>query len=163
MFVFVLIKKRTLMKHQVCINNRNRTNPRITVLSLLCILLFSSTHFAQKLNDTQDIGVFHFDEEVIDYGTIAQNDNGMRTFKFTNKGRTPIVISKVKTSCGCTVPNYPKQSIMPGESGTIDITYATNRIGVFSKSITVISNANERNKTLRIKGNVVVKPKVTVN
>lgn len=163
MFVFVLIKKRTLMKHQVCINNRNRTNLRITALSLLCILLFSSAHFAQKLNETLDIGVFHFDEEVIDYGTIAQNDNGMRTFKFTNNGRAPIVISKVKTSCGCTVANYPKQSIMPGESGTIDITYATNRIGMFSKSITVISNANERNKTLRIKGNVVVKPKVTVN
>lgn len=163
MFVFVLIKKRTLMKHQVCITNPNKSSQCISALSLLCILLFSYNNFAQELNTIQDIGIFHFNEEVIDYGTIAQNSNGTRTFKFTNRGRAPIVISSVKTSCGCTVPTYPKQAILPGESGTIDIKYATNRIGTFSKSITVISNANESKKTLRIKGNVVVKPKVAIH
>jgi len=157
MFVFVLIKKRTDMKHQVIITKRNRTNHLISAISLFSIMLFSCLNFAQELDSKDKVGVFHFDEEVIDYGYIAQNDNGVRTFKFTNRGRAPIVISKVKTTCGCTVPTYPKQAILPGESGTIDIKYATNRVGAFSKSITVISNADTSQKKLRIKGNVIAK------
>lgn len=125
-----------------------------TGLSFAILFLISSCGFSQD----KDLGVFHFEEEVIDYGTIAQNDNGVRTFTFTNRGRAPIVISKVKTSCGCTVPTYPKQAILPGESATIDIKYATNRIGTFSKTITVFSNADEPQKKLRIKGNVIAKP-----
>lgn len=151
------------MKHQVFIKKRNRTTYLVSVLSLLCILCFSCNNYAQELNTTKDIGVFHFDEEIIDYGTITQNDNGIRTFKFTNRGRAPIVISKVNTTCGCTIPTYPKQAILPGESGTIEIKYATNRVGTFSKTITVISNADEHQKKLRIKGNVIAKPQVAIN
>ncbi|WP_052461005.1 DUF1573 domain-containing protein [Psychroserpens mesophilus] len=151
------------MKHQVRISNRNQKNHIITLISMVCMLLFSCINFAQELESSHDIGVFHFDEEVIDYGTIAQNDNGIRTFKFTNRGRAPIVISNVKTTCGCTVPTYPKQAILPGETATIDIKYATNRVGSFSKTITIISNADERQKKLRIKGNVIAKPKASVN
>ncbi|WP_431137201.1 DUF1573 domain-containing protein [Psychroserpens mesophilus] len=151
------------MKHQAGIKNQSQINPIIFALSMLYVMLLSCNNFAQELGTIEDIGVFHFDEEVIDYGTIAQNDNGVRTFKFTNRGRAPIVISKVKTTCGCTVPTYPKQAILPGESGTIDIKYATNRIGVFSKSITVISNADNKQKTLRIKGNVIAKTKIALN
>ncbi|WP_323786829.1 DUF1573 domain-containing protein [Psychroserpens sp.] len=151
------------MKHQVSIKKRNKTNHLFTTVSLLCIMLFSCNNFAQELDTTDQLGVFHFEEEVIDYGNIAQNDNGVRTFKFTNRGRAPIVISKVKTTCGCTVPTYPKQAILPGESGTIDIKYATNRVGTFSKSITVISNADNAQKKLRIKGNVIAKAKPAVN
>lgn len=163
MFVIVLIKKRTDMKHQVCINKSNKTNRIISTVSLLCIMLFSCNNFGQELDSKDDIGVFHFEEEVIDYGNITQNDNGVRTFKFTNRGRAPIVISKVKTTCGCTVPTYPKQAILPGESGTIDIKYATNRVGKFSKTLTVISNADNGQKKLRIKGNVIAKTKASVN
>ena len=151
------------MKHQVCITKSNKTNRLISAVSLLCIMLFSCNNFAQDLDSTNELGVFHFEEEVIDYGSIAQNDNGVRTFKFTNRGRAPIVISKVKTTCGCTVPTYPRQAILPGETGTIDIKYATNRVGTFSKSITVISNADNGQKKLRIKGNVIAKPKASVN
>ena len=163
MFVIVLIKKRTDMKHQVCIKKRNKTNHLISAVSLLCIMLFSCINFGQELDSEADLGVFRFEEEVIDYGNIAQNDNGVRTFKFTNRGRTAIVISKVKTSCGCTVPTFPKQAILPGESGTIDIKYATNRVGKFSKSIVVISNADNSEKKLRIKGNVIAKPKAPIH
>ncbi|WP_456438627.1 DUF1573 domain-containing protein [Psychroserpens sp.] len=151
------------MKHQVIIKKRNKTNHLFSLVSILCIMLFSCNNFGQELDSKGDVGVFHFEEEVIDYGSIAQNDNGVRTFKFTNRGLAPIVISKVKTTCGCTVPIYPKQAILPGETGTIDIKYATNRVGTFSKSITVISNADNGQKKLRIKGNVIAKPKVSVN
>ena len=143
MFVIVLIKKRTDMKHQVRISNRNQMNHIIALISIACMMLFSCDNFAQELESNEDIGVFHFEEEVIDYGNIAQHDDGVRTFKFTNRGRAPIVISNVKTTCGCTVPTYPKQAILPGETATIDIKYATNRVGSFSKTITIISNADE--------------------
>lgn len=145
------------MKHQVSISKRNKTNHLISAISVFCIMLFSCMVFGQERDSKGETGIFHFDKEIIDYGTIAQNDNGVRTFKFTNRGRAPIVISKVKTTCGCTVPTYPKQAILPGESGTIDIKYATNRVGAFSKSITIISNADDGQKKLQIKGNVIAK------
>ncbi|MFK7782169.1 DUF1573 domain-containing protein [Psychroserpens sp.] len=148
------------MTHQVCIKKQHRTHHFISTVILCFTLLFSCTNFAQEQND---LGVFHFEEEVIDYGDIAQNDNGVRTFKFTNRGRAPIVISKVKTTCGCTVPTYPKQAILPGETASIDIKYATNRVGTFSKTITVMSNADEPQKKLRIKGNVIANNKVATN
>tara|TARA_R110000751_G_scaffold287868_1_gene392760 strand:+ start:300 stop:650 length:351 start_codon:yes stop_codon:yes gene_type:complete len=107
--------------------------------------------FAQ--NETS--GVLTFENTTIDYGTIQQNADGVRVFTFKNTGDAPIVISNVKTSCGCTVPTYPKQAVLPGTSAEISIKYATNRLGKFSKSITVMSNATEGNKILRIKGEVL--------
>lgn len=114
-------------------------------------LLFTSMSFAQ--NETS--GVLTFETTTIDYGTIQQNADGVRVFTFKNTGDAPIVISNVKTSCGCTVPTYPKQAVLPGTSAEISIKYATNRLGKFSKSITVMSNATEGNKILRIKGEVL--------
>ena len=98
-----------------------------------------------------------FDSEVIDYGTIAQNADGLRTFKFTNTGNAPLIISNAKGSCGCTVPTWPKQPINPGEQGEIKVKYATNRVGPINKSVTVTSNAATPTKVLRIKGNVLAK------
>ncbi|OUS00535.1 hypothetical protein A9Q86_11145 [Flavobacteriales bacterium 33_180_T64] len=132
------------------------------MFTLLFALLSTSLSFSQEQAKHQKIGVLAFEEEVIDYGTIQQHDNGIRTFKFKNRGRAPIVISKVKTSCGCTVPTYPKQAILPGESATIEIKYATSRIGKFSKSIIVISNADDGQKKLQIKGNVIAKQSKTI-
>ena len=148
------------MTHHVNIKKQNKTNHFISTVILCFTFLFSCTNYAQEKDDS---GIFHFEEEVIDYGNIAQNDDGVRTFKFTNRGRAPIVISKVKTTCGCTVPTYPKEAILPGETASIDIKYATNRVGTFSKTITVMSNADEPQKKLRIKGNVIAKNKVAAN
>ncbi len=98
---------------------------------------------------------FEFVSEVIDYGKIALNADGLRTFKFKNVGKSPLVISDIKSSCGCTVPKKPAGPIMPGDTGEIEVKYATNRPGGFSKSITVSSNADEPVKTLQIKGIVL--------
>jgi len=98
-----------------------------------------------------------FDSEVIDYGTISQNADGVRTFKFTNTGNAPLIISNAKGSCGCTVPTWPKQPINPGENGEIKVKYATSRVGPINKSVTVMSNATTPSKVLRIKGSVLVK------
>jgi hypothetical protein len=98
-----------------------------------------------------------FDTEVIDYGTIPQNADGVRTFSFTNTGSEPLIISNAKGSCGCTVPTWPKEPINPGQKGEIKVKYATNRLGPINKSVTVSSNASTPTKVLRIKGNVIEK------
>lgn len=98
-----------------------------------------------------------FETEVIDYGTISQNADGVRMFKFKNTGTAPLIISNAKGSCGCTVPSWPKQPINPGESGEIKVKYATNRLGPINKSVTVTSNSSKPTTVLRIKGNVIEK------
>ncbi|PQV47251.1 uncharacterized protein DUF1573 [Jejuia pallidilutea] len=135
------------------------------VLHLKTLLLFifvSNFSFSQAQTFKKDVGIFNFEEDIIDYGTIQQNDNGLKTFKFTNSGTAPIVISNIKTTCGCTVPYYFKTPILPGKSSTINIKYATNRVGKFSKSIMVISNADTPQKRLQIKGNIIYKNTVTL-
>jgi hypothetical protein len=99
--------------------------------------------------------VFEFDSEVIDYGEIAHNSDGNRVFKFKNTGKSPLIITQVKGSCGCTVPTKPEEPIMPGAMGEIKVKYATNRIGPFSKTVTITSNAFEGTKVLKIKGRVL--------
>ena len=95
---------------------------------------------------------------MIDYGTIDQHSNGVREFHFTNTGSAPLVIQNAKGSCGCTVPSYDKEPVMPGESGTIKVKYATNRLGVFQKTVTLTTNAATPTVVLTIKGNVLAKP-----
>ena len=73
-----------------------------------------------------------FESKVIDYGIIEHNSDGNREYKFTNTGTEALIIKNAKGSCGCTVPNYKKKDgsseWAPGESGTINVKYATNRI-----------------------------------
>ncbi|MFD1316919.1 DUF1573 domain-containing protein [Namhaeicola litoreus] len=99
--------------------------------------------------------IFEFENEVIDYGDIAKNSDGDRVFVFKNTGKSPLIISSVKGSCGCTVPTKPEKPIMPGETGEIKVKYDTNRVGPFSKSVTITSNAFESTKVLNIKGRVL--------
>ncbi len=101
--------------------------------------------------------VFEFENIVIDYGEIAANSDGNRVFKFKNVGKSPLIISSVKGSCGCTVPTKPEEPIMPGETGEIKVKYATNRVGPFSKTVTITSNTYEPTMVLKIKGRVLEK------
>lgn len=98
-----------------------------------------------------------FKNIVHDYGTIVQGSDGSCEFSFTNKGKTPLILNDVKASCGCTVPEWTRTPIAPGEKGTIKVTYNTNNQGAFSKSITVNSNAINSPLILSIKGNVTPK------
>jgi len=99
--------------------------------------------------------VLVFETETIDYGTIPHKSDGLREFKFTNTGDSPLVITNAKGSCGCTVPTWPREPIAPGESGTIQVRYATDRIGAFTKTVTLTTNATEPVKVLTIRGNVL--------
>lgn len=127
---------------------------------ILAMLTIGFTAFAQDGTakiETAGGAEMNFESEVIDYGTITQNSDGVRTFKFTNTGNQPLIISNAKGSCGCTVPTWPKAPINPGEAGEIKVKYATNRLGPINKSVTVMSNATQGTKVLRIKGNVIEK------
>ncbi len=123
-------------------------------LTLIAILLISTIAFSQETKNTNK-GTLKFESESIDYGKITQNSDGNRVFKFKNIGDSPVIISTVKGSCGCTVATKPNEPIMPGETAEIGVKYATNRLGGFSKTITVLSNASIVRHTLRIKGIVV--------
>jgi Protein of unknown function (DUF1573) len=97
-----------------------------------------------------------FDNETIDYGTIAHNADGTREFTFTNNGNKPLTITNTQGSCGCTVPTTPKEPIAPGAKGVIGVHYATDRVGAFTKTVTVTSNAvGAETKVLTIKGTVL--------
>lgn len=95
-----------------------------------------------------------FKSETIDYGEIEKGSNGVRVFEFTNIGNAPLVISDVKSSCGCTIPKKPESPIQPGKTGQIEVKYDTERVGPIRKAITVISNADTPTKVLKIKGTV---------
>ncbi len=87
-----------------------------------------------------------------EYGKINKGSNGERIFSFTNIGDAPLIIQKVQSSCGCTIPKKPEKPIMPGEKGEIKVSYDTKRVGDFSKQITITSNAKTTRKVLKIKG-----------
>lgn len=95
-----------------------------------------------------------FKTDTVDYGEVAKGSDGVRVFEFTNTGNAPLVISKVSSSCGCTIPKKPEAPIMPGETGEIQVKYDTNRVGPIRKAITVISNADTPTMILKIKGTV---------
>ncbi len=96
-----------------------------------------------------------FKTETIDYGQIAKGSDGVRVFEFTNIGNADLIIQDVKSSCGCTVPEKPKDPVAPGKTGVIKVKYDTQRVGKIRKTITVYSNATEPIKALKIKGEVM--------
>lgn len=127
------------------------------LMTLLFVGLISLT-----VNAQEKVAKIEFKETTIDYGTIEKGANGLRTFEFTNTGDAPLIISKVSSSCGCTVPKKPEKPIMPGEKGEIEVKYDTNRVMPIRKTITVLSNADTPTVSLKIKGNVIDPSKTSV-
>ena len=95
-----------------------------------------------------------FKEEVIDYGTIEKGADGVRKFEFTNTGTEPLIISRVYSSCGCTIPKKPEDPVLPGETGEIEVKYDTKRVGPIRKTVSVYSNAGPVPFPLKIKGTI---------
>ena len=128
----------------------------LLTLALVLVAAFTSNAVAQALESGPKI---EFEKDVHDYGTIQQYGNGVYEFKFKNTGNEPLTISNAKGSCGCTVPEWPREPIAPGEEGAIKVKYDTKRVGPFGKSVTLQSNAtNDPTKTIRIKGVVEKAP-----
>lgn len=119
-----------------------------TILVNITILFAVITAKAQE---------FEFKTETINFGKITKGSNGTRMFEFTNVGNAPLIIKRVQSTCGCAVPKKTEKPIMPNEKGFISISYDTNRVGGFSKAVTVYSNAKKERKMLKIKGYVTKK------
>ena len=117
------------------------------IILIAVVALFSFTANAQAK--------IKFKAETIDYGQIAKGSDGVQVFEFTNIGNAELIIQDVKSSCGCTVPEKPKDPIAPGANGVIKVKYDTQRVGKIRKTITVYSNATEPIKALKIKGEVM--------
>lgn len=121
------------------------------------LLLFTLTlGLSAAVNAQSKPAEFKFDKESHDFGKIPLNKPASVEFKFTNIGDQPLIITKVETTCGCTVPEYTQTPIKKGDTGVIKVTYnPTGAALPFSKSITITSNAKTTTKVLYIKGETV--------
>ncbi len=123
------------------------------VLSFAVVLFAAFSGIAQAVSGGPSISV---DKEVHDYGTIKQGANGACDFMITNTGSEPLIISNAKGSCGCTVPEWPKEPIMPGQTATMTVRYDTKRVGAINKIVTIFSNGtNSPELVVRIQGNIL--------
>ncbi|NRA50280.1 MAG: DUF1573 domain-containing protein [Phaeodactylibacter sp.] len=133
----------------------------LALLALVATVGFSQNDAAATpiaAEEAQDGPKMSFETETVDYGTIEQGSDPYRVFSFTNNGTEPLIITHAKGSCGCTVPTYPKEPIAPGETSEIKVRYDTNRLGKFTKRVTLTTNAGDEKKMLTIKGEVIKKP-----
>jgi len=119
-----------------------------------------ATEESEKTEDASETSgaKIEFKEEVIDYGTIEKGADGVRKFQFTNTGTEPLIISRVYSSCGCTIPKKPEDPILPGEDGEIEVKYDTKRVGPIRKTVSVYSNASKVPFPLKIKGTITAGP-----
>ncbi|MDI6833596.1 MAG: DUF1573 domain-containing protein [Bacteroidales bacterium] len=99
--------------------------------------------------------IIKFETTEHDFGDIMEGEKVSYSFKFNNVGKNDLVITSVSTTCGCTVTDFPKDPVKPGESGTIEVTFnSSGRSGKQVKVITVATNANPSMSQLTIKANV---------
>lgn len=99
--------------------------------------------------------VMTFESTTVDYGEIERGAERIKTVTFTNTGDGPLVITNARGSCGCTVPDWPKEPIMPGETSSLSINYDTNRLGNINRTIRVSTNEGGDPHVLLIRGNVI--------
>lgn len=129
------------------------------IISLLCIAATTGAYAQDKKEVDNEAGKFSFVEETHDYGTVPEGPVADCDFVFTNTGKRPIVITNAQGSCGCTVPEWPRQPIKPGEKGTIHVKYTTQgHQGPISKEVTITSDAQQSTTVLHIRGTVSPKP-----
>lgn len=137
------------------------------ILSFLVVFALGTTVLAQAdavkeatpteaAEENQGGPVMTLESDVVDYGTINQHGEPLRVLKFSNTGTEPLVIKNARGSCGCTVPTWPKEPILPGEESTIEIRYATNRLGKINKKVTLTTNeANGGKQVIKVVGNIL--------
>lgn len=110
---------------------------------------------ANKPTDTINVAKMYFEEMVYDFGTVNEGDMVKHTFEFTNTGKVALVISNAKSTCGCTVPTYPKHPITPGAKGKIEVEFNTaQKPNYQEKPISITANTYPGTTVLKLKGKV---------
>ncbi len=135
---------------------------KIKILIPAFLLLIVLSFIARAENkpfkkDLSDVPRISFTETEYDFGVIEPGANAVHYFVFSNTGKSPLVITNVRSSCGCTVPQWPKTPLTGGTKDSLRVEYNTKIKGAFNKSITVLSNAENSAVELRIKGSVIKK------
>lgn len=124
---------------------------KLTLLLLSC-LMFAGMSLVAQDTDNPNAPEITFERDLHDFGTIDYAGDGTYAFKFTNTGNDPLIISSAQGSCGCTVPQWPKDPVLKGQSNFINVSYDTKRPGPFTKTVTIQSNAKTAAKVITIKG-----------
>jgi hypothetical protein len=123
----------------------------------ITVVMFCFTASVNAQDAAKPVSGMTWTTTAIDFGKIEQGKPVSAEFEFTNPSMVPLIITSVKTSCGCTVADYPKEPIQPGKSGKVSVTYNAASTGMNSKTITVTSNATEGSTSLVIKAEVIAK------
>ena len=123
-----------------------------TIALLMIPMLWVAVSIAQEPVKIQ------FEKTTHEFGTIQKGDKAEYTFKFTNTSDEPFALQRVKASCGCTTPSWTREEVAPGTEGEIQVKYNTNRVGAFTKTVTVTYEEGARPVVLYIKGTVQAPP-----
>jgi hypothetical protein len=134
---------------------------KLYVLIIAIVIVATGSVSAQtpaeaKTQENSQAGEFKFEKETWDFGEIVQGESVTHVFKFTNNGNEPIIITNSRGSCGCTTPQWPRESILPGETGEIKVKFnSTGKMGSQKKSVTLTSNAKTPTKVIYLTGKVL--------
>jgi hypothetical protein len=142
-----------------CSKEGIKFNPKLInkmkkLLFIVFLAALAGATYAQQVPAKQAFAAFTWDSPSHDFGKIKQGTPVTHEFKFTNTGKTPLIITNVQASCGCTTPSWTKEEVMPGGSGFIKATYNAAAVGAFNKTITVTANIESGFVQLTIKGEV---------
>jgi hypothetical protein len=129
------------------------------ILTILLISVFTVSMSCSQSPDSllkrnADAPKIEFENLVHDFGTIVQGGDGTYEFIYKNTGKEPLILNNVKSSCGCTKPEWSPEPVMKGKKSSVKVGYNTRIVGPFTKTITVYSNASNSTITLTIKGAV---------
>jgi hypothetical protein len=118
----------------------------------------SANDIVNDVNAASGTATFQFEEERHDFGDIAEGTVAKHTFKFTNTGDAPLIIYNAQGSCGCTVPEWPREAIAPGATGEIKVSFnSAGRPGVNNKQVTLTANTVPNKRIINITSNVIAK------
>jgi len=151
---------------------------KIIIVSILSLLVFSCKENASNKVNKENLEIakerdseiklggakLSFNKTEHDFGIISEGDIVETIFKFTNTGKSELIITSAKGSCGCTVPEWPKQPIMPGEPGEIKVKFnSSGKPNLQQKNVTIVTNTTNGKEVIKIKAQVTPKPKINLN
>lgn len=136
-----------------CTNNANKTDETVLDKPVLEI----ENKGAEASEDiNENAPVIRIENAVYEFGTVKEGEKVEHTYSFTNTGKSPLILSNVSASCGCTTPEYSKHPINPGEKGSVTVVFdSQNQVGMQQKIITILSNAEPSRTILQLKGEVI--------
>lgn len=129
----------------------------VLILSMITVCFLCKIKAQDKKGTLEGGGTnpeISFEMTEYNFGTVKKGSDMKCEFKFKNTGKSPLILNNVKASCGCTTPTWPKEPIAPGKSSAIKVEYDSKRVGPFTKSITITSNAKTPTVDITIKGEV---------